>query len=111
MPTRLTMNTQPMNTIRKRAERYPQTLADAMVAHIQTGFSAQSPAPSGAPPARKSGALARSIVAIRVDKYRWKVVARASYAPHLEYGTKRMSARPFFMRGFGMVSKNPPKLA
>ncbi|MCL4254157.1 MAG: hypothetical protein KJ043_10300 [Anaerolineae bacterium] len=110
MPTRFTLNPQPIIAIRKRAERYPQTLADAMVVHVQTGFGAQSPAPSGAPPARKSGALSRSIVAIRVDSRRWKVVAGASYAPMLEYGTKRMGARPFFMRGFAMVVKNPPKL-
>ncbi len=110
MPTRLTINTQPVITIRQRAEKYSQTLADAMVGHVRAGFGATSPAPSGAPPARKSGALSRSIVAIRVDNRRWQVVARASYAPYLEYGTKRMGARPFFMRGFAMVVKNPPKV-
>jgi hypothetical protein len=110
MTTRLTLLLIPIQTIRTRAEAYPQALAGAMVTHVQKGFGAQSPSPIGTPPARKSGALARSIVAVRVDKTRWHVIAGASHAPFLEFGTKRMSARPFFMRAFAMVAKNPPKL-
>lgn len=103
MPTRLTINHTPIITIRKRAHAYPQRLAQALVTHLNTNFSGQSPAPIGAPPARKSGALARSITAVRVDSTHWRVVVRARYGAYLEYGTRRMKARPFFMRGFDAV--------
>ncbi|MDX2076251.1 MAG: hypothetical protein SFZ02_07455 [bacterium] len=110
MTAKLTIHQAPIEAIRARAQAYPQALAGAMVTHAQKGFGAQSPSPIGTPPARKSGALARSIVAVRVNAYRWQVIAGASYAPFLEFGTKRMSARPFFMRAFDAVAKNPPKL-
>lgn len=110
MTTKLTHNHAPIIAIRQRAEAYPQRLAQDMVQTAQRGFGTTSPAPLGAPPARKSGALSRSIVAVRVDKYRWRVTVGAHYAPYLEFGTKRMTARPFFLRAFGAVVQNPPKL-
>ncbi|MCU0482162.1 MAG: HK97 gp10 family phage protein [Anaerolineae bacterium] len=110
MYIKLTTNNTPIQTIRNRASAYPKHLADDMVRVLNTQFGAVSPAPIGAPPARKSGALARSIVAVRVDAYRWRVVVGADYARFLEFGTKRMRARPFFLRGFEAVKMNPPKL-
>lgn len=106
----ITYNSNPIQTIRNRASAYPKQLADDMVRVLNGQFGTTSPAPIGAPPARKSGALARSIIAVRVDMYRWQVVAGADYARFLEFGTKRMRARPFFMRGFEAVRMNPSKL-
>lgn len=103
MPTRLTVYQTPLITLRHRAHAYPQRLAQALVTHLNANFSGKSPAPIGAPPARKSGALARSISAVRVDSTRWRVVVRAHYGAYLEYGTRRMKARPFFRRGFDAV--------
>ena len=105
MYTYLTFDFSAVQAIRDRAQTYPRQWAEAMVREIQTQFGSASPAPSGSPPARKSGALARSIVAVRVDNYRWRVIAGASYAPYLEFGTKRMMARPFFLRGFMRVKR------
>lgn len=100
MYTRITFDFSAVQDIRNRAQTIPRHWAEEMVRHIHANFGSASPAPVGSPPARKSGALARSIVAVRVDAYRWRVIAGANYAPYLEFGTKYMRARPFFVRGF-----------
>jgi len=105
MYTYLTFDFSGVQAIRDLAQTYPRQWAEEMVRHIQHQFGDVSPAPSGSPPARKSGALARSIIAVRVDAYRWRVVANATYAPYLEFGTKRMMARPFFLRGFMRIKR------
>lgn len=109
MFTRLIIHPQPIIDIRQRGQRYARTLAQTTVAHLHQTFGARSPAPAGSPPARKSGTLARSIAAVRLDAYRWRVVVGAQYGAYLEFGTKRMAARPFFRRAIESVRQNPPR--
>ena len=58
----------------------------------------QASAP-GEAPATDTGKLISSIVADAQGTKAW-VEARSAYAVHLEYGTRRMQARPFMMPAF-----------
>jgi len=49
----------------------------------------------GDPPAVDSGRLRQSIVALKVDQFRWRVGTNVEYALYLEFGTRRMAPRPF----------------
>lgn len=63
------------------------------------GIEHQASAP-GEPPATDTGMLIASIVADAVlegDEIAGFVDARAEYAVHLEYGTRKMAARPFLI--------------
>lgn len=110
MTAQLRFNPIPITQIRHYATHYPRHHAHVMYTAIQTGFTPQSPAPSGAPPARRSGGLARSIGVHQRGAYRWDVVAGAQYARYLEFGTRKMAARPFFLRAFAESLKHPPSL-
>ena len=46
-------------------------------------------------PAVDSGRLRQSITALHVGEGRWRVGTNAFYAIYLEFGTRRMAARPF----------------
>ncbi len=59
-------------------------------------YTASAP---GEPPAVRTGRL-RSSIRYRIVRLRWPNVAAevgtdVEYAPHLEYGTRKMAARPF----------------
>ncbi len=49
----------------------------------------------GSPPNTDTGRLAGSIRAVETGTPNAEVVAGAEYAPHLEFGTRNMAARPF----------------
>lgn len=65
--------------------------------YTRRGVEHQASAP-GEPPATDTGALIASIVSdatVEGSKVLGHVEARAPYAVHLEYGTRKMAARPF----------------
>lgn len=49
----------------------------------------------GDPPAVDTGRLRQSIVALKVERYRWRVGTNVDYALALEFGTRHIAARPF----------------
>jgi HK97 gp10 family phage protein len=55
----------------------------------------------GDPPTVRTGRLRRGIQMARPNRYRavtrvgWRIGVKVNYAPFLEFGTRRMSARPF----------------
>lgn len=61
---------------------------------IKNNFSSQSPSPVGSPPGVDTGNLKNSVVAVRRGKG-WAVIIGADYGADLEYGTRKMPARPF----------------
>lgn len=67
-----------------------------------TGHQASYP---GEAPAIDTGNLANSLYVRRIKLGEWEVGATAEYAPHLEFGTTRMEARPFFVRSIKEVGK------
>lgn len=73
-----------------------QKLAQDTEADIKMSFSDTSPSPPGEPPGIDTGNLKNSITA-EPDGRSWVVYTQVEYAIHLEYGTVRMAARPFFL--------------
>lgn len=59
----------------------------------QTTHQASAP---GQSPASDSGTLKKSIYSEKVRDLTYVVGSRIVYALHLEYGTRKMAARPFF---------------
>lgn len=57
----------------------------------------------GEAPAVDTGRLRQSIVANKLDPGHWQVGTNVEYALHLEYGTRKMSARPFMRPAFERV--------
>lgn len=53
------------------------------------------PSSPGQPPGVRTGRLRSSMANARVGSLRWAAGTNASYARHLEYGTKDIQARPF----------------
>lgn len=70
-------------------------MAADMVADMMQSFSRQSPSAPGEPPGVVTGRLKNSLRFKREGQRLWVVSAGTDYAPHLEYGTRRMAARPF----------------
>lgn len=54
----------------------------------------QASAP-GQGPAVDIGRLRQSITALKVEDGHWRVGTNVEYAPYLEFGTRKMAARPF----------------
>jgi HK97 gp10 family phage protein len=66
--------------------------------------SMQKTAESLAP--RRTGRLARSIVARRLREWSFQLVALASYAVYVEFGTRFMAARRFLSRAIELCTSN-----
>lgn len=73
-------------------------------ADVKQSFNRQSPAPVGEPPGVDTGNLKNSIVAVKRGK-NWAVLVGAPYGVHLEYGTRRMGARPFLLPAVRRVAR------
>jgi len=63
---------------------------------IRGKYRASNP---GQPPGIRSGRLVNSISNEKAGRLRRAVGTNVSYAPHLEYGTSKMAARPFMGLG------------
>lgn len=74
-------------------------------ADIKNNFSSQSPSPVGEPPGVDTGNLKNSVVANRRGKV-WVVQVGADYGADLEYGTRKMGARPFVRPAVRRVVQN-----
>lgn len=84
-------------------------------ADIKESFSttAPDPAPAGEPPAVQSGRLKNSITHYQMGRGKWAVEQDgrvAPHGPHLEFGTAKMPARPFFRPAIWRSVKRLPKL-
>jgi len=64
---------------------------------VQENFSARSPSSPGEPPGVDTGALKNSINVAKSKKpLSWLIRTGVDYAVHLEFGTSKMAARPYF---------------
>ena len=68
-------------------------------------YGAHQASAPGEAPAVDTGALKSSLYAKRIRNAVWEVGAGMEYAPHLEFGTTRMAARPYFVRSLLEVGK------
>src|SRR5689334_22411662 len=81
-----------------RIEKALGETAEGGANYIVKHFSTHVPSSPGNPPAVRTGQLRDSITYGRVAALLWAVYAgdsKAYYAPFLEYGTRKMAARPF----------------
>lgn len=62
----------------------------------QRGDTVHQASKAGEAPASDFGTLVKSIYSEKVRDLTWTVGSRLAYAAHLEFGTSRMGARPFF---------------
>lgn len=85
--------------------RLLQKMAMDTEGEIKNGFSNLSPSPVGSPPGVDTGNLKNSVVAVKRGKD-WVVLVGAPYGVALEYGTRRMGARPFVRPAIRRVVKN-----
>lgn len=65
----------------------------------------------GYPPNVDTGILRNSIQAVPTGGFSAAVVARAPYAVHLEFGTSKMAARPFFAPTVIHLQQKAPAIA
>lgn len=84
-------------------------------ADIKESFSTTAPDPSapGEPPAVQTGRLKNSVKHYQMARGRWAVEQDGKIAPygiHLEFGTAKMRARPFFRAAIYRAVKRLPKL-
>lgn len=95
-----------------RAAQVVQKLAQDTEAYAKNNMNDQSPAPAGQFPGVDTGNLKASIVAEPGDNaLEWRVAVGAEYAPHLEYGTEKMAARPFLLPSVEAIAEMiPPDL-
>lgn len=63
------------------------------VTSIQRGGAGRST--PGEPPKTDTGALVNSITVENIGSFERSINVGVDYGPHLEYGTRRMAARPF----------------
>lgn len=106
--------------LKETFERRMAVAADALHEEIRESISTACPAygkeaggshsPPGHPPFLETGFLRTSVVPIPNKPLWWRVVAGAFYAVYLEFGTRKMTARPFmwpgmfgFMRSFVLI--------
>ena len=61
----------------------------------QNSMLGNPPSPVGSPPAVRTGLLRATISHTRIAKHQAITYSAMEYAPHLEYGTVKMGARPF----------------
>ena len=59
----------------------------------------------GEAPAVDTGNLVNSFSTARAGRLRYEIDVNAEYAPHLEFGTSRMAARPFLRPALKAVEK------
>lgn len=83
-----------------------QKLAQDTDLYIKSNWSLTSPSAPGDAPAVDTGNLANSISTERVNEAEWHLNVDAAYAEVLEYGTKKMAARPFVLPAVEAVAAN-----
>lgn len=81
-----------LTTARAITQRAAQSMAEAKSGHVYGRHQASAP---GQAPAIDTGLLANSQVAEMTGPTTAIAGFAAEYAPHLEFGTVRMAARPF----------------
>lgn len=91
------------------AEKVVQKMAQDTETNIKNDFSPNSPSAPGQPPGVDTGTLKNSILAKAEGKATWVVLVGAFYGVHLEYGTKRMAARPFVLPAVRKTAAAAPK--
>ncbi len=95
-----------------RADAVDEKVAGDIVAYIHDHFSTTSPQPSaaGEPPAVQTGTLKKSVTFERTKKRYYRVLVTAPYAKYLEYGTRKMQARPFMRPAVLAIAGKLPSL-
>lgn len=93
---RVVVNTQHLDKLVKGlpVNTFLKKLAMDTDADMDNSFSSQSPSPVGGPPGVDTGNLKNSTVVVARGKA-WVLLVGADYGADLEYGTRKMGARPF----------------
>ena len=71
----------------KKVGELLEKAAQIAVRNIETGAKQDVPV--------DTGATRNSIMATQLGRFEWTIGASTHYAPHLEFGTVHMAARPF----------------
>ena len=74
--------------------KHSMAMSKSGTIYKRRGISHVASAP-GEPPAIDTGQLIGSVRVTRLEAMRWAVGTNTEYAAHLEYGTRKMAARPF----------------
>lgn len=91
-----------------RAGDFLYILAAKSETHIKMSMNPQSPSPEGQTPGIDTGALVNSIQAEKISDTESILHDGVDYGVHLEYGTVKMRARPFFASGIEETVQNLP---
>ncbi len=83
-------------------------VANDICADVIANFSPNSPSEPGQPPGIDTGNYKNNIDAKRLKPRRWAARFRTKYAAALEYGTKRMAARPHIHPAVKRQAKRMP---
>jgi HK97 gp10 family phage protein len=92
----------------KRLTRVGVMLSNEMKILVNEPFPPASE--DGEPPHKRTGTLQRSIQHWPVENKTVQVGSDSEYAPHLEFGTKKMGARPFIRRALNEQKKEIVKI-
>lgn len=93
----------------KMAETVVQKMAQDTQAEIVMNFNTESPSPAGEAPGVDTGTLKNSVVAVPKGRKTWAVNIGADYGIDLEYGTRKMAARPFVRPAINRMMRNLPR--
>ena len=91
------------------ADAVVQKMAQDTQAEIVMNFNTQSPSPVGEAPGVDTGNLKNSVVATSRGALTWVVNIGAEYGVALEYGTRKMGARPFVRPAIDRMMRNLPR--
>lgn len=84
-------------------------VATYAVGDVQRNFSMVSPSPPGEPPGIVTGFLRASIYQYKPEEEQRAIVAAAEYAGDLEFGTRKMPARPFMRPAAARLAEEIPR--
>ena len=92
----------------KMAKAVVQKMAQDSQTEVVMNFSSSSPSSPGETPGVDTGNLKNKTVAEPRGALTWALVIGTEYAVDLEYGTRKMAARPFVLPAINRMMKNLP---
>jgi len=86
-----------------------EELGEHLVDHIKETLSGHSPSEPGDPPGLDTGNL-RAGISYSVNGTELTITSSAHYSDYLEYGTSKMSARPFLAPAMSYAEQIIPEI-